>query len=122
MGRSYKGYVLGGMITPFARHLRELEDALLALLRNRHYKQLSHSGQVAMRRKGLVPPGTMNAQPQVYSIWLRCKQWDTLWWQGGLSAQPYVLMAEFAVCESVQARFNNWRANVSAILRGKSGN
>jgi hypothetical protein len=67
-----------------------------------------------------VPPGAQGARPHVYSIWLRCKQWGTLWWQGGIADQPYVLMAEFAVCENVQSQFLNWQANINAILRGSS--
>lgn len=121
MGPSGAQKRIGGRIAPLIAHLRELEDALLSSLRHRHYKGASHSVQLAMRRKGLVPPRTHGVldQPQVYSTWLRCKRYDILWWDGAMANQPYVLMAEFDVCENIQSQLMNWKNTVQTILGEK---
>lgn len=43
--------------------------------------------------------------PEPYRLWLRCKDLGHLWYDGGISAQPHVMMLEFDVCRAAVSRF-----------------
>ena len=74
-----------------------------------------------MRKQALLPIGPDEPMPYVYSMWDRCKQWNTLWWQGGIAAQPHVLMAEFNVCDKVTQQFQSYNQDIAKFLKDSSG-
>ena len=43
--------------------------------------------------------------PEVYGLYQQCKEWDTLWWPGGIADQPHLLMMEFDECAAGVAEF-----------------
>ena len=73
-----------------------------------------------MRKKSLVPANVDAEMPEPYRLWRICKQWDKLWWPGGIANQPHILMMEFAVCAIASAYFQDEAAHRGRILSGNS--
>lgn len=70
-----------------------------------------------MRKKGLLPQNAGAEMPEPYRIWLQCKAHDTLWWSGGISNQPHILMREFNVCRIAENIFKDQLKNYASIIR-----
>jgi hypothetical protein len=82
------------------------------------YKGADAATQKVMRAEGLMPLKSDASMPEPYRIWRACQRHRTLWWSGGISNQPYIMMLEFAVCETASADFDKQLGNYKAILQG----
>ena len=82
----------------------------------RRYQSLSPDKQKAMRKQALMPTNQEAEMPEAYRLWRTCKDWNTLWWDGGLSSQPHLLVLEFSVCAAAQQEFQEYSTNVERIL------
>ena len=82
------------------------------------YDAASPDKQRAMRKAALMPSNVKATVPEPYRLWRMCKKWNTLWWGGGISNQPHILMLEFMVCEAATAQWQDDLANMEKILRG----
>jgi len=69
-----------------------------------------------MRQNALVPTGEAEV-PEPYRLWRLC-QTHGPWYAGGTSAQPHLMLLEFAACAAAYAAFQNERSNMENILRG----
>lgn len=69
-----------------------------------------------MRETGLVPQKPGAEMPEPYRIWLSCQQHDTLWWSGGVSNQPHIMMLEFQACKLARSTFDEQLDNYRDIL------
>lgn len=83
------------------------------------YHNADKETQLAMRRKGLSPLKPDAEMPEPYRLWRACERHNTLWWSGGISNQPYIMMREFAACEVASDIFDDQLANMREILQGK---
>ncbi len=75
--------------------------------------------QRVMRKEGLVPTDASAEMPESYRLWRMCQRNNTLWWDGGMSNQPHILMLEFAVCETEYNSFQEYRNNMEHIVNAK---
>jgi hypothetical protein len=57
--------------------------------------------------------------PEPYRILLACRRHGALWWSGGISSQPYVMMLEFGACRLAEGYFDEQLENYKNILQGK---
>lgn len=71
-----------------------------------------------MRKQALIPTNMDAEMPEVYRLWRTCKEWNTPWWDGGLAAQPRLLMLEFSVCAAAHRDSQGDLANIERILNG----
>ena len=69
-----------------------------------------------MRKEALLPANLEAEMPEVYRTWKTCKEWGVLWWEGGLAAQPHLLMLEFSVCQNASTEFQDQLINMERIL------
>jgi hypothetical protein len=108
----------GGRLDPLSEHLDALEEAVLYYLEASFYHNASRRTQLDMRKKGLTPMKPDAEMPEPYRLWKACERHNTLWWSGGISNQPYVMMREFAVCEIADRQFDEQLENYREILHG----
>lgn len=54
--------------------------------------------------------------PEPYRLWRMCEEHSSLWWPGGVSNQPHILMAEFAACEAAYSDFREQHRNIARAL------
>lgn len=108
----------GRLKPPLEQYLLEIEQELWAWLTDNHYRTAAHDVRLRMRRKGVLPTSGRGGLPEGYRDWVACQKWNTLWWDGGMASQPYVLMAEFSVYEMVQQRFADYLKSIQQILSG----
>lgn len=73
-----------------------------------------------LRQSGLVPSKPDADMPEPYRIWKSCQRNNALWWSGGISNQPYVMMHEFAVCEIASNIFEKQVENYREIIDANS--
>jgi len=111
----------GGRVSPLSEHLDALEEAVLNYLETSFYRTANKDLQRDMRKAGLMPIEPNAEMPEPYRLWKTCKRHNTLWWSGGISNQPYVMMREFAVCEIASSQFDEQLDNYREILQGKHG-
>ncbi len=109
--------IVGGRLTPLSNHLDQLEKAVLNYLESSFYKNADKELQRRMRQKGLLPQEQDSKMPEPYRIWQACERHNALWWSGGVSNQPYVMMQEFAACQIAQDTFDRQVANYKRILQ-----
>jgi len=96
-------------------HLDELEEAVGTWLEAAFYKSATPDRKRALNRAGLMP--ALKAEmPPVYRLWRLCQDNNTLWWSGGMAAQPHILMMEFEVCKQAHANFLEYAADVQRIV------
>ena len=81
------------------------------------YRNADRNTQLKLRQNGLIPSKPDAEMPEPYRIWKTCQRHDTLWWSGGISNQPHIMMLEFAVCEIADDAFDNQLRNIKNILR-----
>lgn len=94
---------------------------MLNYLEASFYHSAGKQLQLAMRQQGLIPLELDAEMPEPYRLWKTCERHNTLWWSGGISNQPYVMMREFAVCEIASSEFEEQIGNYRKILQGKHG-
>ena len=70
-----------------------------------------------MRKEALLPANQEAEMPEPYRMWRVCQDWGTLWWDGGIGAQPHLLMLEFSTCQAASAEFQSMLANMERILQ-----
>lgn len=75
--------------------------------------------QRALRQKGLLPQEPDAKMPEPYRLWKACEQHNTLWWSGGISNQPYIMMREFDACQAATRVFETQVENYRRILQDK---
>ncbi len=63
------------------------------------YEALDNDTKKVARMEGKMPINMAAEMPEVYRLWRVCKDNNALYWPGGLSSQPHVLMMEFQACE-----------------------
>lgn len=73
-----------------------------------------------MRECGLLPQESEAEMPEPYRLWRACQRHDTLWWSGGISNQPYIMMLEFQACEYARAIFDEQVKNYQDILNANT--
>jgi hypothetical protein len=83
------------------------------------YRGADPATQIVMRKEGLMPANPEAKMPEPYRIWRICQQHNTLWWSGGISNQPYIMMLEFDVCAAASADFDEQTENYRRIINAK---
>ncbi len=71
-----------------------------------------------MRKNAVLPSNMKAGIPGAYRIWSACKRHNELWWPGGISNQPHILMDEFMVCEVATKMFDEQKSNYIKIIQG----
>lgn len=91
-------------------HYDTLYNVVVSHLRHEAFKELSKTpgSQLSMIREEALFPGeeVPDELPDVYFLYKKCEKWG-LWWDGGVSDQPHLLMTEFMVCSNAEAHFNS---------------
>jgi hypothetical protein len=54
--------------------------------------------------------------PASYRLWLQSRDLGHLWYDGGLSQQPHILMLEFDVCRAATASFAENQARIRSAM------
>jgi len=96
-------------------HLDTLEEAVGEWLRTQYYFKSSPERQRLLRRKGIVFSAKAE-MPEPYRLWQMHVNYSALWWDGGLSAQPYIMMLELATCANAYAAWQEEQQNMENIL------
>lgn len=91
---------------------------MLEWLEASRYRSMLPDKQKAMRKQALMPINPGAEMPGAYRLWRTCKEWDTLWWDGGLATQPHLLMLEFSACAAAHHDSQDDVASIERILNG----
>jgi hypothetical protein len=78
-----------------------------------HYRTSLPDAKRNLHRAGILPTNMAIKEPVSYRLWRMCEDHDTLWWDGGIARQPYVLMLEFQACRLAQAEFLEWLKDIT---------
>lgn len=106
----------GGRVNPLSEHLDALEKATLDWLEASLFENSPSDTKRQLRKAGLNPLNPDAEMPEAYRLWRTCERHDTLWWSGGISNQPHVMMLEFSACEMASNTFDDQLANIKKIL------
>lgn len=107
-------------MNPLVSHLDRLEDEVIKWLRASFYESLDPGQQVKVRSKfpHLLVKEDID-MPEPYRIWRTCERYGSLWWEGGISNQPYIMGLEHAVCENAWNLWQEELQGIAKIVRGK---
>ena len=93
-----------------SEHLLAIYDNVVLYLKYAEYKRLLdsdlQSGLRMTREDLLFPKGHPSEPPEVLTLYRRADKWGN-WWEGGLSDQPHLLLAEFDMCRAAIAQVQN---------------
>lgn len=97
-------------------HLEQLERAVGEWLEAAFYKAASPEEKRAINLSGLIPALKVE-MPPAYRLWRLCQDNNTLWWDGGMAAQPRVLMMEFEACRHASNEFASYLDDMKRIIQ-----
>ena len=104
------------MKNPLLEHLDRLEEAVLEWLEASFFNSASPEAQRKLRQVGLTPSKPNAEMPEPYRLWRACQRHNSMWWSGGVSNQPYIMMHEFATCEIASNIFDEQIQNYREII------
>ncbi len=65
------------------------------------------SGLRNLPQDWLFPDGEPDQMPEQYFVFLQCKRWNRLWYEGALADQPHLFMEEMEACRRAEERFED---------------
>ncbi len=65
------------------------------------------SGLRNLPQDWLFPNGEPDQMPEQYFIYLQCKRWNQLYYDGAMADQPHIFMEELEACRRAEERFED---------------